>query len=206
MIRLKLNDISAAVLAAFVIAAGPGAATAQTAAPTPSRSTESFQDWAVECTSVQQAKAGEEAKAGEPAKAGEEAKAPEAAKLETVRLCEAVQTYRNNKTGNEVARLAFAYDAKDGNKLLAGMRLMVDVSFEKAPEIVDGDAAIMTGKVVRCAGQYCYAEFTVAKDSVDKLKAAKSAAVRYPISNGRTISIGLSSKGLADALKTLESR
>lgn len=169
--------------------------------PTPGRSTEAFQDWSVECTKVPAAAKAEE---GEQETGDAAAKKPE-----DTRICEAVQVYRNNKTRNEIARLAFAYakgkDDKEA-KLKAGLRVIVDVSFKSQPKLADGDTALMEGKFSRCAGKYCYAEFTIGKDGTKALEEAKKAALQFPISSGRVISINVSPKGLADALKVLEGR
>ena len=169
--------------------------------PTPGRSTEAFQDWSVECTKVvQQAKAED----GEQKTDDAAAKQPE-----EKRVCEAVQVYRNNKTGNEIARIAFAYAKGADDKeaaLKAGLRVIVDVSFKSQPKLLDGETTLMEGAFTRCTGNYCYAEFTIGKNGTKPLAEAKKAALQFPISSGRVISIGVSPKGLTDALKVLEGR
>ena len=171
-------------------------ARAQDALPTPTQSTEAFQDWSVECSTIQP-----------PAADAAAGTTPEASKAPVKRICEAVQIYRNSKTGNEFARLAFAYDqSQEAKKLVSGMRLLVDVSFESAPEILIEEQVLMAGKIARCIDQFCYAEFTVDATSLAKLKDAPKASVRYPIGNGKKINIAISSKGLAEALSTIEKR
>ena len=169
--------------------------------PTPGRSTEAFQDWSVECSKVQEAA---KAEGGEQQTDDAAAKKPE-----EKRICEAVQVYRNNKTGNEIARVAFAYAKGEGDKeeaLKAGLRVIVDVSFKNQPKLVDGETTLMEGAFTRCAATYCFAEFTIGKDGTKPLEDAQKAALQFPISSGRVISIGVSPKGLADALKVLEGR
>ena len=171
-----------------------GAAFAQET-PTPSSSTESFKDWTVECTTIEV-----------KPKAEEGAAEGETPKTETRRLCEAVQTYRNQKTGNEVARFAFAYGGEDRKTLKAGMRLLVDVSFEKGLKITEGEKTVMEGKMARCIGSFCYATFDLKKGALEALQEAKKPAVQYPIGNGRMISINFSSRGLKEAVELLKSR
>ena len=189
------------IFAAAVFSALSAAAALAQENPTPGRSTEAFQDWSVECTKVQeQANAeGSEQKTDDAA-----AKAPE-----EKRVCEAVQVFRNNKTRNEIARIAFAYAKGEDDKaveLKAGLRVIVDVSFKSQPKLADGETTLMEGSFTRCAGNYCYAEFTIGKNGTKPLVEAKKASLQFPISSGRVISIGVSPKGLGDALKVLEGR
>lgn len=159
--------------------------------PTPSRSIESYQAWTVECSNI-----------AIPQKEDAEEDAPKFRKL-----CEVIQTYTNQKTGNEVARMAFAFTGEgDEKKLIGGLRTLVDVSFEKQPEITVGGEVVFEGKLTRCAGIYCFGQFELETEKLDNFKTASDAAVQYPVSNGRVIRINISTNGLSDALTALESK
>lgn len=172
--------------------------------PTPNRSVESFKAWTVECTRI--AKPSKEAKSAKKT----DAKKPEIlkpTKEEFTQVCEAVQTYTNKKTGNEVARLAFGYDGdKKTGKLVAGIRTLVDVSFEKAPSILVEKDVLFAGKFTRCARIYCFGRFEIDSKKLVKLQDSKKAAFQYSVSNGRTIQINISSSGLKDALASLKTK
>lgn len=173
--------------------------------PTPNRSVESFGAWTVECTRVAKPVA---SKAKVTTK--KDAKKTDIlkpVKEEFTKICEAVQTYTNKKTGNEVARLAFGYDGgKTKGKLVAGIRSLVDVSFEKKPAIVVEKDVLFEGMFTRCARIYCYGRFDLDAKKLQKLQDAKKAAFRYPVSNGREIQINISSAGLKDALASLKTK
>jgi len=160
--------------------------------PTPSRSIESYQSWTVECSNIA-IPPKEDAKEDDP---------------KFRKLCEVIQTYTNQKTGNEVARMAFAYTGEDKKKrkLVGGLRTLVDVSFEKRPEITVDGKVVFEGKLSRCAGIYCFGQFELDKKKMDSFKTAEKAAVQYPVSNGRVIRINISTNGLADALTALETK
>jgi invasion protein IalB len=156
---------------------------AQDATPTPAQSVESFQSWTVECATA----------------------ADDAA----TRICEAAQTYKNQKTGNEVARVAFGLlaDEAGGKKTMRlGMRSLVDVSFATQPEIWSGDKSILTGQMQRCTGGFCYSSFVVTDPDLETLQAASDLKLRFPIGNGSQLQIDMSANGLKDALVVLRSR
>jgi invasion protein IalB len=178
-------------------------------APTPSRSTEAYQSWTVESTNL--AVAAEPAE--KPAEAAEakpaDAKKPADAAAdagETKRICEAAQVFTNRKTGNEIARLVFALDPKGTGGLVAGMRTVVDVSFEKGPALVDGDAEISTGKVTRCNGTYCFALFDIDDAKIEQFLKTSKPGVQYPIASGQMLRINMSTAGLSDALAALKTK
>lgn len=160
--------------------------------PTPSRSIESYQAWTVECSNI-----------AIPPKADAKEDDPKFRKV-----CEVIQTYTNQKTGNEVARMAFAYTGEDKKKrkLVGGLRTLVDVSFEKKPEITIDGKVVFEGKLTRCQGIYCFGQFDLDKKKLEDFKKAEKAAVQYPVSNGRVIRINISTNGLADALTALEAK
>lgn len=170
-------------LAAVLALAAPLAA--EEAAPVPAQSVESFDSWTVECATV----------------------TPEGGKSE--RMCEAAQTYKNQQSGNEVARVVFALAAdKEGEAktLRLALRNLVDVSFVSPPVILLDDADFLTGEMKRCLGNACYTVFAVTEEQVGKMEAAENLKLRFPISNGSLFQIAMSSKGLKDALAVLQSR
>ena len=65
--------------------------------PTPSRSVESFNTWTVECTRI--AAPASKVSVKDAKKAAKKDVKP--AKDEFIKICEAVQTYTNKKTGNK---------------------------------------------------------------------------------------------------------
>ncbi len=205
--RSRNNVLQLAVIGA--LCACPALAQ-EAEAPTPSRSTESYQAWTVECTSVvsaPQQKAPEAAAGEKPAdaKPKDTAKPAEAAG-ETKRVCEAAQVFTNRNTGNEIARFVFALDPKGGEALVAGMRTVVDVSMEKTAAIVDGEAEIATGKVVRCNGNFCFTLFEIDDAKVQQFLKTEKPGVQYPIASGQMLRIAMSTAGLSDALAALKNK
>ncbi len=201
-------------LAAIAVLSASPALAQEAEAPTPSRSTESYQAWTVECTSVaaapeqkaDAAAAGEKPADAKPADAkAADAKAADAA-AETKRVCEAAQIFTNRNTGNEIARFVFALDAKDTAKFVAGMRTVVDVSTDKNAAIVDGETEIATGKVVRCSGNFCYTLFEIDDAKVEQFLKTEKPGVQYPIASGQMLRIAMSTAGLADALASLKNK
>jgi invasion protein IalB len=175
-------------------------------APTPSRSTEAYQSWTVECTNLAvAAETAEKPAEGAEAKPAD-AKKPADAAAETKRVCEAAQVFTNRKTGNEIARLVFALDPKGAGGLVAGMRTVVDVSFEKAPALVDGDVEISTGKLTRCNGTYCFALFDIDDAKIEQFLKTSNPGVQYPIASGQMLRINMSTAGLSDALAALKTK
>lgn len=175
------------VLSLVALAAGLAlpVAAEEAAAPVPAQSVESFESWTVECATV----------------------TPEGGKTE--RMCEAAQTYKNQKSGNEVARVAFALAADaegEAKTMRLALRNLVDMSFAAKPEILLGDAAFLTGEVQRCLGNACYTTFAITDEEIGKMEAAGDLKLRFPISNGSLFQIGMSSKGLKDALAVLRAR
>jgi invasion protein IalB len=209
--RSRTNALQLATLAA--LAAMPAFAQ-EAEAPTPSRSTESYQAWTVECTSVAaapvepaaDAKAAEGAEGAAKAKPAEAAGEAKPAAGETKRICEAAQVFTNRKTGNEIARFVFALDPKGSGALVAGMRTIVDVSMEKSAAIVDGETEIATGKIVRCTGNYCFAMFEIDDKKVEQFLKTAQPGVQYPIATGQMLRISMSTAGLADALAALKKK
>ncbi len=182
------RTIGAFALVGCMLAAG--AAAAQDT-PVPNRLTEAYGSWTVECTNVKVPAKTDDGSEGEP---------------ESRLICEAGQTFTNQKTGNEVAKLVFAVDADDSEKLIVAARIIVDASFEKTPSLVDGEEEIATGKFTRCSGSFCFMQFDVDNDKVDQLTAAESPGLQYPIANGRVIRINIAADGLVDALAALKSK
>ncbi len=191
---MRYTRIMTGALLSAAIAVSAAPARAQET-PTPRQSTESFGDWSVECTSLQPAPA-ETIKGDKPSAAGK-------------RVCEVVQTYRNTNTNTEIARLAFGYGtmaASDETKLLAGMRVLVDISFGQPPVVFIGEEAAFQGTMQRCLGSFCYATFEMGDGGTTPLEKASSASLRFPVASGQLISINISTNGLTDALKVLAER
>ncbi len=200
----KLKSLAGAgALSAGILLSGFAAA--QDVSPRPSRSTESFGTWNVECTRIEVPKKDADAKKAADKNNDKDAKS-EDKKAEFRNICEAVQTYTNKKTGNEVARLAFAINKDKGNKLIGGLRTLVDASFAKKPAVLDDNNEIFTGAFSRCSGTYCYVSFEVSRPQLKKLTDAKKPMLQYPIANGRMIRIGISNTGLSDAIAALGSK
>lgn len=175
-------------------------------APTPGNLIESYQAWRVECNTIK-------VPVVVPKKAEREAETEqvvteEVAQPETRQICNAYQNYTNNKTGNEIARFIFSYTAdKKGKKnLIAGIRTLVDISFETKPKVVVGEVDLVEGQFIRCSGNYCFTRFDMKNEAVKKLQDAKAATFQYPLSSGRTIRVNMSTAGLSDALASLKSK
>ena len=179
--------VSALTFGAAIVLAPLGAMAQEGQTPVPSRSTESFADWNVECTL-----------ATAPVAEGETA--------EQSRLCEVVQIYSNANTGAEIARLAFAYDQDNAGGFLAGVRMVANVSFDSTPAILDGETVLFEGRFTRCVGGFCFAQLTLGADGVNTLQAAEALRLRYPLGNGSPIAIGVSTSGLQQALEALAAR
>ncbi len=179
---------------------------AQDATVQPSSVVESYNDWTLACDNF---KLPAKKKDGDAKKADEKKEEDAAAKSdESTTLCEVYQTYTNPKSKKEIARFFFAYIAKDGKaaELRAGIRTLVDVSFDKKPVVTDGDKNLLEGKVARCAGSFCYVEFDVNDAKLKELQSAKKPQFAYPLSNERMIRIGMSSKGLEGAVNSLKKK
>lgn len=158
-------------------------------APQPTSSTESYETWTMECSNIVM-----------PDPAAKPGAAP-AAK----RVCEVAQVYRNQKTGNEVARIAFGLDDKDKTKIVGGLRTLVDVSFDKPIQVLDGDKEISKSAFKRCVGPFCYGFFDTSEANLTALGKAAAPVLQFPISNGQLLRIRISPKGLDSALKALKS-
>jgi len=186
MLVRNLTALGAAVcVAGMIVATAP--VVAQDASPTPSRSTESFADWNVDCTL-----------AVTPADDDGPQDAPR-------RVCEAVQVYSSTNNRAEIARLAFGFNPEDGSTVVA-MRMIADVSFGTAPELADGETALLAGTITRCTGGFCFAQFESGEDISQLLLGAGSPTIRYPVASGQTLAIGVSTDGLTEALATLAAR
>jgi len=185
----NMNSLPALLLAGALCGASAPGWAQETATPTPSRSSESFADWNVDCTL-----------ATAPAQDGEEGtqSAPR-------RVCEAVQVYSSSNTGAEIARLAFGYGGEEDGLVMA-MRMVADVSFDSAPALVSGDQTLLEGRVTRCAGGFCFVQFEDAEDVAGLLLDIENPAVRYPVASGQLLAISVSSDGLTEALDTLAAR
>jgi len=189
-----LRPMTAVALAASVFLANMALAQEN---PTPSKSIESFEAWTVECNNIQVQAAADASTSGETASDGKNYR----------RICEAIQTYTNQKTGNEVARLAFAVDDKEKDNLVGGLRTLVDVSFDSSPAVMVGEDELFKGKFSRCAGIYCFVLFEkVTAKNIALLEKAEKAVVQYPIARGRILRINISTKGLSDSLKALKAK
>ncbi|RNC96449.1 MAG: hypothetical protein ED558_00700 [Oricola sp.] len=186
MLVRNLTALGAAVCVAGMMAA-TAPATAQDASPTPSRSSESFGDWSVDCTL-----------AVTPADDDGPQDAPR-------RVCEAVQVYSSTNNRAEIARLAFGRNPEDGATVVA-MRVIADVSFGSAPELADGDTALLSGRITRCTSGFCFVQFESGEDIAQLLIGAETPAIRYPVASGQTLAIGVSTDGLTEALATLAAR
>ncbi|MCU0790413.1 MAG: invasion associated locus B family protein [Nitratireductor sp.] len=197
------SRITALHFLAFAAIASPALAQ-ETEAPTPSRSTEAYEAWTVECTNVTQAPAAKPAEGAAKNKPAEGAATPEPAA--TKRICEAAQVFTNRKTGNEIARFVFALDPEGSGATLAGMRTMVDVSMDKAAAIVDGETEIAAGKIMRCSGNYCFVKFEIDQKKIDQFLKAAKPGVQYPIASGQMLRIEMSAAGLANALAALKNK
>lgn len=193
---------SFAQIAIFAAMTATPALAQDTEAPTPSRSTESYESWTLECTSVAVAPPAPEAKAADAKKVEEQ---PVAAG-EVKRVCEAAQVFTNRKTGNEIARMVFALDPKGSGSLVAGMRTVVDVSFEKKPALVDGETELAGGSFTRCSNGFCYALFVVDEKQVEQFAQTKAPAVQFPIASGQLLRMNMSTAGLKNALAALKAK
>lgn len=181
--------------AASVFALGASLAHAQSDAPKPSRSSESYKSWVVECTN-----------AAPPAADAKDAKDAKKAEPPAKSACEAAQIFRNRKTGNEIARVVFALDPKGSGEVVAGLRTVSDVSFERSPGLADGDVVIIGGKFTRCAGGACYGLLEVDSKKLSRLISAAAPEFRFPIASGQLLRIKLEMAGLEDALAVLKAR
>jgi invasion protein IalB len=189
------NSLRLAFMAATFVA-GFSAAWAQDAAtPQPTTSTESYDAWSIECTAVRV-----------PAVAADAAKKVAAAPETTARICEVAQVYKNQKTGNEVARVAFAYDPKNKGKLVGGIRTLVDVSFDKPTQLLDGNKELAKGNFRRCVGTNCFAILDVADDKLALIAKASALSLQFPISDGKLLRIKMSPVGLNNAMRALKAR
>lgn len=151
-------------------------------APQPDRSSETFEQWTVQC---------ETAPATTP-----EAKA--------AKLCEMVQAYTNNRTGNEVARLAFAPDEKGALTLI--LRSVADLSFASPPQVTIGADQTVAGTWLRCRDQFCYARFDITADQIAALGNASEASVQFALSNDQVLRIAVGTKGAKAALAALNTK
>ena len=201
---MKPSNLIAAVAIAAAGSVAAGAAMAEDIAPVPTSSVETYGAWKLQCSNVPQPAAKKDEKK-DSKKKDEKKKAAD--KVEFKTFCEVVQPYMNRKSGNEIARLAFAVSGDEKKKgYRAVLRTLVDVSFEKMPGIFDGDQEIAAGKFLNCAGQFCYMTFDISKDAQKKLMDAKKPAFQFPLARGNMIRISMANKGLGDALNALSGK
>ena len=121
------------------------------------------------------------------------------------RICEVSQIYSNKKTGNEVARISFFYDPQKKDHLMAAVRTLVDASFEKPVQVLDGEKELIKGAYKRCVGNYCYAEIETPAAQLANMGSSENLSLLFPISNGQLLRIPMASKGLTAALDALKS-
>lgn len=199
-----MRSVRSALQIALLAAVTASPAFAQeTEAPAPSRSTESYESWTLECTSVSVAPpAAADAK---PADTKKDEEQPAVAG-EVKRVCEAAQVFTNRKTGNEIARMVFALDPKGTGGLVAGMRTLVDVSFEKKPALVDGETELASGSITRCNNGFCYVLFSIDDKKVEQFAQTKAPAVQFPIASGQMLRMNMSTAGLNNALTALKAK
>ncbi len=189
----NMRVLGASVAAFFI---GSAMAMAQEAtAPQPTTSTESYDAWSIECTAVRV-----------PAVAADAAKKIVAVPESTARICEVAQVYKNQKTGNEVARVAFAYDPKNKGKLVGGLRTLVDVSFDKPAQLLDGSKELTKGNFRRCISTNCFAILDITPEKLAVIGKSSALALQFPISDGKLLRIKMSSKGLNNAMSALKAR
>ena len=199
------NLLSKMTISLFIGFAGISAsyAASEEIAPVPTSSVETYGAWKLQCSNVPVAQKKDEKSDKDKKKSKEEKKAKEQA---FVSVCEVVQPYMNRKSGNEIARLAFAKDKSKEMAYRGVLRTLVDMSFKTKPAIYDGKDEIVSGQVANCSGQFCYITFDVTKDSHAKLVAAKELAFQFPLARGNSIRIKVNATGLDDALKALDKR
>lgn len=178
------------------LALGSSLAHAQSGGPTPSRSSESYKSWVVECTNA----------APPPAEEKTVTKDAKKAPIPAKSTCEAAQIFRNRKTGSEIARVVFAIDPKGGGHIVAGLRTVADVSFERNPGLTDGDVVIVNGKFTRCVGGACFGLLEIDEKKLARLISAAAPEFRFPIASGQQLRIKLEIAGLEDALAVLKAR
>ena len=200
---LKLVGLSALIFTATSVAAQE--------APKPSKTVESIQTWTVECNSIvvraRKSSKKEDSKKVAAGKKKTTADKQSSDKKKFRQISEAIQTYTNRKTGNEIARLAFAVNKKKKSTFVAGLRTIVDVSFSRKPSIVVDGKELLSGRFSRCAARHCYVLFSdVTERKLAKLASSKAVALQYPISRGQMLRIKISTKGLSDSLKALKAK
>ncbi len=193
----------------------------------PSSSTETYEAWNLACTATQEQAAPAPDKKDDAAKAanadapkkdangasGKKDAAADPTKKDaaaaqphppTNQLCEVSQLYSNKKTSNEVARISFFYDPQKKDQIIAVLRVLVDASFEKPVQILDGETELLKGTFRRCIGNFCYALFEDANGNLDKISAAANLNLQFPIGSGQELRIPMSPKGLSAALAALK--
>lgn len=182
---------------------------AQEATVQPSSVVESYDNWTLACDRVEVAvPKAEEGKKKEDGKKDEKKDDKAAKNTETKTVCDVYQSFSNPRSKKEVGRFYFAYVTEEGKapELRAGMRILVDVSFDKKPIVTDGDNTILEGKISRCAGNFCYIEFEIDEAKTKLLEQAEKPRFAYPLSSERMIRVDMSSKGLEGALKSLKEK
>ena len=114
--------------------------------------------------------------------------------------CQAVQTFKNKKTGNEFARIAVTPDPKKKNRTVIGLRTPVDVSFDVPIRINITKKRVLDGRFKRCIKTHCFAFLRPTKNQLAALQKAEKPPLQFPISDGRSIHFPFSSEGLKSAL------
>lgn len=185
--------------------------------PTPSRSVESFGFWDVECNQITVASAAnaetgkkESVKKKAASKSIKDTKSDEkskAAKTKAIKQCVAFQAYRNNKSNNEIARIAFQYDGEgNSRKLLLYLRTLTNVNFENNPAVYIDGKKLGEGKFTQCAGGFCYGKFDIDAAGIKKILESKKPSWNYFVTKGRSFPINIGKKGLKDALASLKAK
>lgn len=120
------------------------------------------------------------------------------------KACQVTQTFKNKKTGNEFARLAFAPDPKRKNGMVIGLRTPVDVSFDVPVRVSITEKKFVDGHFKRCVKEHCFAFLFPKPSDLKTLNNAKNATLQFPISDGRSIRFPMSTNGLESAIDALK--
>lgn len=118
--------------------------------------------------------------------------------------CQAVQTFKNKKSGNEFARIAVTPDTTRKNRTVIGLRTPVDVSFDVPIRINFTKKRFLDGRFKRCIKTHCFAFLRPTKNQLTALLNAKKPSLQFPISDGRSIRFPFSSDGLKSALDAVK--
>lgn len=118
--------------------------------------------------------------------------------------CQAVQSFKNKKSGNEFARIAMTPDPIRKNITIIGLRTPVDVSFDVPIRVNITKKRFVEGRFKRCIKTHCFAFLRPTKNQLAALLKAKNPSLQFPISDGRSIRFPFSSDGLKSALDAVK--